>query len=155
MNNGSQNKKSRVGVWIAAILIVIVALVLIFGTKKKDVEETPVVSDTTQTTPDQDVNESEPTSPEKALTYAQALAKYQGKRLQFTADCQATPDRQTFKAGTSIMLDNRAPKALNVKVGSTYTLGKYGFRIITLNTIGTFLVDCGTSQNVATITVQK
>lgn len=141
------------------VVMGIVAVLIIIGLvlwKKSNQESMPVAeNNTTEVTPGEGVNEVEPTSPERSLTYTQAVEKYKGKIIQFTADCQASPDRQVFKQGTSIMLDNRASKALTVKVGSTYTLGKYAFRIITLNSTGTFLVDCGTSQNVATVIVQK
>ncbi len=148
---------STMYVVVAIIVILIIVVALSMSKKNKEaLEETPVVENTPgEVTSVEGVNEVEPTSPEKALTYTQAAAKYKGKTIQFTADCQASPDRQVFKKGTSIMLDNRAPKPLTVKVGSTYTLGKYGFRIITLNTTGTFLVDCGTSQNVSTVIVEN
>lgn len=141
---------------VAIIVILIIIVALSMSKKDEMIEETPVVENTPgEVTAVEGVNEAPATSPEKALTYTQAAAKYKGKTIQFTADCQASPDRQVFKVGTSIMLDNRAPKALTVKVGSSYTLGKYAFRIITLNSTGTFLVDCGTSQNVATVIVEK
>lgn len=143
-------------VYIVVAVIAILIIVVLAMKKDKEVEEAPVVENTPgEVTAVEGVNEAPVASPEKALTYTQAVAKYKGKTIQFTADCQASPDRQVFKKGTSIMLDNRAPKALTVKVGSSYTLGKYAFRIITLNSTGTFLVDCGTSQNVATVIVEK
>jgi flagellar basal body-associated protein FliL len=145
--------KSNSTMYVVVGIIVILAIVFFAMSKKKEVEEAPVVDNITEDTSVAGVNEVEPSSPEKALTYQQALVKYKDKRIQFTADCQASPDRQVFKVGTSIMLDNRAQKATTVKVGSTYNLGSYGFRIITLNNTGTFLVDCGVSQNVATVIV--
>ncbi len=140
--------------YVVVGIIVLLAIVFFAMSKKKDVEEAPIVDNTTEGTDVEGVNEVDTSSPEKALTYQQALVKYKDKRIHFTADCQASPDRQVFNVGTTIMLDNRAPKSLTVKVGSTYTLGRYGFKIITLNTKGTLLVDCGTSQNVATVIVQ-
>lgn len=157
MNNNPQKPKK--GLWILIVLVIIIGLIIILGTNKKGSNINQGLDNTGEVNnsivSDQGINEAEPSSPEKALTYSQAIEKYKGRVIQFTNDCQAVPDNQTFKVGTSIMLDNRAPRSLTVKVGSTYTLGKYGFRTITLNKIGTFLVDCGTSQNVSTIIVQK
>ena len=156
-NNTEHNETKMKGKgWIVALVIIIIGLVIIFGMKKKDavvVEPTgTTVADTTTT----GVNETDSKVPTgSTLNYMAALEKYKGKIIQFTADCQAIPDKQVFKVGTYIMLDNRAPKATNVKVGTTYTLGGYGFRIIQLNTVGTYLVDCGTAQNVSTVDVQK
>jgi hypothetical protein len=92
------------------------------------------------------------------LNYGDAIKKYAGYRFQFNDKCQASPSAQTFKIGTNIMLDNRANKTQTLKVGSTYTLPAYSWKIISLDTLGTFLVDCGSdgsSQNVATIMIQK
>ncbi len=98
------------------------------------------------------------TSPAASLTYQQALDKYKGTRLQLDKTCQASPNNMTFKNGATMMLDNRSPETRTVKVGSTYTIKPYGFRIITLSASTfptTYLVDCNGSQNVATILVQK
>ncbi len=88
--------------------------------------------------------------------YTTLVAQYASRRVQFGTSCQATPTAVTYKIGTQIMLDNRTNTAAAVVFGGkTYNLGAYGYQIITLDTEGNFLVDCGTSQNVATIIVQK
>lgn len=97
-------------------------------------------------------------SPAVTISYANALIKYKDARIQLNAACQTIPNNMTFKNGTNIMIDNRAPVALTVKVGSVFTIKAYGFKIVKLSSAtlpATWLVDCGTSQNVATILIQK
>jgi len=56
------------------------------------------------------------------------------------------------------MIDNRAPVARTVKVGSTFPIKAYGFKIVNLSSAtlpATWYVDCDSSQNVATILIQK
>jgi len=156
-------------IWmIAGIMLVVIAVIVFMSTQKKDADdvlenennvaqEEVVVEENVagelDTTPDKDVA----TSPAVSLSYEQALLKYKDARLQLDKTCQASPDKMTFKNGTSIMIDNRAPVSRTVKVGSTYNIKAYGFKIITLSA-STFptnlLVDCDKSQNVATIIVQ-
>lgn len=157
--------------WMIAGIVLVVVAIIIFvvmqNNKDNDdllenenniVQEEVVVEENVagelDTTPDKDVA----TSPAASLSYEQALIKYKDARLQLDKTCQASPDRMTFKNGTSIMLDNRAPVSRTVKVGSTYTIKAYGFKIIKLSA-STFptnlLVDCDKSQNVATIIVQS
>lgn len=88
--------------------------------------------------------------------YTALVAQYASRRVQFGTNCQATPVAVTYKVGTAIMLDNRTNTAAAIAFGGkTYNLAAYGYQIITLDTAGNFLVDCGASQNVGTIVVQK
>lgn len=95
------------------------------------------------------------------MSYTNALALYKdNKRIQLSGDtfCQVTPNNVMYKNGTSIMLDNRSAKARTVKIGSTYTIEGYGFRIVKLSSAtlpATLLMDCGAQQNVAKILLQK
>ncbi len=94
------------------------------------------------------------------LSYAQALQRYADKRIQFDTDCQAIPNRATFKNGTTIMLDNRSGQARTIHIGSLgdYSVKAWGFKIVTLSSgmlPNPAAVDCGTQENVAIITVQK
>lgn len=96
--------------------------------------------------------------PAKPITYAQALQIYKDVRIQLNQDCQATPNNVTHKNNTYIMIDNRADKARIVKVGSSFSVPAYGFQIVKLSSASlpaTWYVDCGSSQNVATILIQK
>ena len=92
------------------------------------------------------------------ISYQNALAQFKDARIQLDNNCQATPNRMTFKNGSNIMIDNRSDKARTVKVGSTFTIDPWGFKIVRLvsSTLpATWYVDCGNSQNVATILIQK
>ena len=93
-----------------------------------------------------------------SISYADALVKYKDARIQIDALCQAFPNNVTYKNGTSIMIDNRSAINHTLKIGSTYTVDAYKFKIIKLtsnNLPETLLVDCDQYQNVATILVQK
>lgn len=92
------------------------------------------------------------------LSYQQALSKYANARIQLNNSCQATPNNVTYKNGTSIMLDNRSATTRTVKLGSTYSIKGYGFKIVKLESgtvPATWLMDCDGQQNVATVLIQK
>ncbi|MFA5841279.1 MAG: hypothetical protein WC847_03360 [Candidatus Paceibacterota bacterium] len=98
------------------------------------------------------------TSPAASISYANALVKYKDARLQLDKTCQGEPKNMTFKNGASLMIDNRAPVARTVKVGSVFSIKAYGFKIIKLSSStlpATWYVDCDKSQNVSTILIQK
>jgi len=94
-----------------------------------------------------------------SIAYADALIKYKDKRIQLDKICQATPNRVTYKDNIGIMIDNRSAQTRTVKVGATYTIKPWGFKIIVLPDVylrsSTLLVDCDKSQNVATVLVQE
>ncbi len=151
------NNKTLLGIIIAAVVVIILIVV---GTRSKStpmVSPTPTVSVSVGISPSVKPVGSPVIS--KTLTYAEALKKYSTTRIQFDPTCQAHPSAMVIKKGTSVMLDNRSPKARTVTLGSVkYALAGYGFRIVvpTAKTLpATVLVDCGTSQNVATITIQN
>jgi len=162
-----EEKNSNVWMIGGIILVIVAILIFIFTQDKKEevlenneniVQEEVIVEDAEivgelDTTGDVEVA----TSPAASLSYAQALIDYKGARLQLDKTCQASPNNMTFKNGASMMLDNRSPVTRTVKVGSTYTIKPYGFRIIKLSSSTvpvTYLVDCDQSQNVSTILLQ-
>ena len=108
-----------------------------------------------------DNNKSQNTNakvPAATIAYADALATYKDARIQRGADCQASPNNVTYKNNSSIMLDNRSDKTRTVKVGSVFTLPAYGFKIVNLSSPtlpATWYIDCDSSQNVATILIQR
>jgi|SRR3989338_9543454 len=142
------------------VLELVVVLVLVgfglWGLSQKPAD----VKNDTAITPTEDVstgsvNVSTPSAP---VAYAEALVKYKDARIQLDNTCQASPNKTTFKNGTNIMIDNRAPVARTVKVGSTFPIKAYGFKIVNLSSAtlpATWYVDCDSSQNVATILIQK
>jgi hypothetical protein len=65
----------------------------------------------------------------------------------------------TYKDNSGIMIDNRSAQTRTVKVGTTFTIKPYGFKIVVLPDIylksQKILVDCDKMQNVATVLVQE
>jgi len=154
------------GVVIVAVLIVVGILAF------KKPTGTPVTTDNSITTTSTD--NSTTTEPESvqdtsgqttgvapiSISYANALVKYADRRIQINTACQVPlPNSVTYKDNTGIMIDNRSPETHTVKVGTTFTMKPYSFRIVILPDIylksKTLLVDCDKSQNVATILVQE
>lgn len=128
--------------------------------KPQPVKEEPVVE-----TPIEEVVSSKP-SPRKSttvetpvpqLSYTEAVTKYKNSRIQFVGEnCQATPANQSFKVGTSIMLDNRTPKPATISIGSSvYLVEAYGYQVVNLSTEGMFTANCNGQKNVLTLSVQK
>lgn len=110
--------------------------------------------------PTEDISEGSvnKTVPAAALSYQQALVKYKDARIQLDKTCQAIPNNVTYKNGASIMLDNRSGVARTVKLGSTFSIKAWGFKIVKLSAAtvpATWLMDCDKSQNVATVLIQK
>ena len=94
----------------------------------------------------------------KVLSYNEALALYKDKSLQLGADCQATPNVLNFRNRTLIMVDNRSDKVRTIKVGKVVTIKPWGFTFVQLSSSKlpiTWLVDCDSLQNVASINIQK
>lgn len=101
---------------------------------------------------------TKPTSP-ASISYQDALIKYADRRIQLDDACQAHPSNVTYKDNTGIMIDNRSAKTRTVKIGTTFTIKPYGFKIVVLPDTylksKTILVDCDQFQNVATILIQE
>lgn len=163
-------EKNKILWSVSAVVVIVVVLIVIFSDGKKDMVVVPVnennpevvdevegVEDTTEGS----ISASGGTSTTlgERLTYQQAIATYEDKRIQFNADCKATPSNMTYKDGTYLMLDNRSAGSLTIKIGtSSYPIGGYAFKIVKLANVNrsiSILVDCNERQNVATILVQE
>ena len=158
-----ENKQNE-NLWIVLGVVLVVVAGLMFWVINKP--ESVVVSsqndnnvesvtDSTEDVTDGSINT---TIPGAAISYANALVKYKDARLQLDKKCQASPDKMTFKNGQNIMIDNRAPVSRTVKVGTTFSIKGYGFKIVKLSSLSlpaTWYVDCDSSQNVSTILIQK
>ena len=155
-----ENKKNYNLIIGLIAIIAIVALVRFLGSspsvtvdKVDNGNQVAVESTEDTTTGSVDVSAPKPT-----ITYAQALVKYKDARIQLDTACQASPNNVTYKNNTSIMIDNRSSVARTIKVGSVLPIKAWGFKIIKLsssNLPATWLIDCGVSQNVATVLIQK
>ncbi len=151
-----ENKQSM-NVWISVgVVLVVIALVWYASSRPKAVNQDNVeVVEPTEDVSEGSVNA---TVPAAAISYANALVKYKDARIQLGTNCQASPNNVTYKDNTSIMIDNRSAVARTVKVGSTFPIKAWGFKIVKLSSStlpATWYVDCDKSQNVATILIQK
>lgn len=155
--------KSKMWVWIVVIVIVVIGLVL-WATKSSAPivvqNTTPTTDNTALQVGSEDLSTGSVNTGAKAATiaYADALIKYKDARLQLDKTCQTSPDKMTFKNGAILMVDNRAPVARTVKVGSTFPISAYGFKLVKLSSAklpATWLVDCDKSQNVSSILIEK
>ncbi len=176
MENGQNvNGMKKNGMWMILGVVALLIIVAFVVMSKEDVavvdedingvnNEIAMDAEDTTNLPagEEDVTEGSvnATTPAAALTYQQALEKYKDKRLQFNDKCQASaPNVVTYKDNTGIMLDNRSAQTRTIKVGTTYTIKPYGFKIVTLPDIyrqpQKLLVDCDGQQNVATVLVQE
>jgi cytoskeletal protein RodZ len=156
-----ENKKSTM--WLIVLAVVIVVILLIWsmnkGSAPTPVSTTTTDNTTTEPASTQDVSTVTGITGAASISYTDALVKYADRRIQLDKMCQASPMSVTYKDNTGIMIDNRSAMTRTVKVGTTFTIKPYGFRIVVLPDVilksKTLLVDCDKSQNVATILVQE
>jgi len=160
-----KNKK----VLIAIVVVILVIWYFSSGSNNAGVNSitstsTPAVATTTTTMTTTTVKKAVvPVANQPVtLSYENALKAYPGSlriQLSGTSFCQANPTTVMYKNGTSIMVDNRAAMSRTIKIGVTpYTIEGYGFKIIKLSSSvlpTTLIMDCGTQQNIAKITLQK
>ncbi len=159
MENNMENKSSKAWVWIIVVIVIVVGAILLFKNKGTTTTDTtpPVVTEEPASTEDTSGGSPNIVSGSN-MAYGDAVKAYGDNRIQLDKTCQAHPNNVTFKTGTSIMIDNRSPQTTKVRLGDTFTIKPYGFKIVKLagTTLPvTYYIDCGTSQNVATVLVQK
>lgn len=145
----------RMWIWVIAAIIVVAAIIIFFVSANKQT----INPTTTEPESVQDISSQDTGVGAVPISYANALVKYADRRIQLDTTCQARPNNVTYKDNTGIMIDNRSPKTRTVKVGTTFTIKPYGFKIVVLPDVylasKTLLVDCDGSQNVATVLVQE
>ncbi len=152
---------NNIKVFSTVVVVVLLVLTAYFFITKDTMVSEEVNNAPVATTTDTTIGYSPDApghTPVQAIAYADALKKYADKRLQVTPTCQITPNNVTYKNGTTIMIDNRSDKPKAMKVGSTFTIPAYGFKIVTLSSgtlPATFLIDCDKQQNAGTIILQK
>jgi hypothetical protein len=158
-----ENKNRNMWIWIVVVVIVLVGLVMwATNSSAPTVTNTPVVNNTNalqvESTEDLSTGSVNSGAPAASLSYSQALIKYKDARLQLDKICQASPDKMTFKNNALLMVDNRAPVARTVHVGSVFPIKAFGFKIVKLSSTTlpvTWKVDCDASQNVSSILIEK
>ncbi|MCX6718520.1 MAG: hypothetical protein NTY81_02890 [Candidatus Staskawiczbacteria bacterium] len=155
-------EKNKIQMWVlilVAIVIIAIVLFFIFSNKQTANQITTNNSSTTQPESVQDISAQDVGAGAAPISYANALVKYADRKIQLDTVCQAHPNTVTYKDNTGIMIDNRSPQTRTVKVGTTFTIKPWGFKIVVLPDVylksKTLLVDCNGSQNVATILVQE
>lgn len=145
-------------VWVAVVIILILALILFIGFSKGKADK--LISDLIDTDSEEasDTNSVVKKASDKTLTYNEALAVYEGKRIQLGTNCQATPSEMSVKNNTKIMIDNRSALVRGVEVGDKkMTIQPWGFKEVTLSSGTlpiTWYVDCSDSKNVASLLIQ-
>lgn len=143
------------------LAVILIVVVLVCNTKTNKISQDVLDSETADKTTESKEDTVKPittTKPVFKMSYANALNTYKDRRIQLDEKCQASPTNMTFKNGTTIMIDNRSNTARKLNVNGAYTVGAYDYITVKLtsNTLPkTILIDCGTSQNVATILLQK
>lgn len=158
IQNVSKNVKIALGL---VVLVIIIALVASGMNKKESPAPLPTPEKVEEQTPAP--KPTKPSSSKPSTTtytdnrsYTELIAAYKNALVQFGTSCQVLKSNQVFKIGTEVLLDNRNSVPVTLKIGSSaHTLGAYGYKVISLASEGTFMVDCNSHQNVATITVQK
>ncbi len=156
-------EKNNLKIWLCIIIaIAVVAIIVLFFSLSNKQTASPVATvNPTASGPQsvQDISPQDIGAGAVSIAYADALIKYADRRIQLNTTCQAIPNNVTYKDNTGIMLDNRSPQTRTVKVGTTFTIKPWGFKIVVLPDVylksKTLLVDCDKYQNVATILVQK
>ncbi len=157
-----ENKNKNLWIWIVVILVVVIGLVFwatSSSTPAPVAQNNPVVAPVTPTE-DTSVGSVDIGASSVSLSYAEALIKYKNARIQLDQNCQADSQNQkmTFKNNALLMIDNRASVARSIHLGSVFPIKAYGFKIVKLYSAklpATWLLDCGTRQNVATVVIEK
>lgn len=153
-----EKKNLQILIGVAVIIAVLAVVFFVFTNKQMvtTTTENPVVTEPQSA---QDIGGQDAGVSAVSISYAKALVQYADRRIQLDKNCQAYPNNVTYKDNTGIMIDNRSPQSRTVKVGTTFTIKPYGFKIVTLPGIylksKTLLVDCDGYQNVATVLVQE
>jgi len=171
--NLSPNKNNNLWTWVIIILIIIVGSILWFlmksngssyATNPNVPANTPVVAPATTPSAPPSAEDTTVGSIDAgtavSLSYTDALVTYANARLQLDTNCQAlaSPAGLVFRNNSLLMVDNRAPVTRTIHLGSVFTIKPYSFKIIKLYSAklpATWLVDCDSSQNVATVLIEK
>ncbi len=154
------NLKTLIWIIVAAVVIAVV-IFFIFANRQTVNQVTTGPNNQVAAEPEsvQDIGVQDTGVSAALISYSNALAKYADRRIQLDLTCQAHPNNVTYKDNTGIMIDNRSPQTRTVKVGTTFTIKPWGFKIVVLPDVllksKTILVDCDGYQNVATILVQE
>lgn len=172
------NSKAKYTIGIIIIVLILVGIYWVFMKDSRDTKSASTTTTDNTVMTDQNLQPSDPsmttdnsatntnTTPPSGtntgaakLSYTEALKKYAASRIQLDGNCQAVPKTTTYKAGTTIMFDNRASVSRKIMYNlKTYTIAGYDYLLLPATAAkypAITFVDCGDKQNVATITIQK
>jgi len=159
-------KSNQKLIWIIVIIVLIILGIVVATRDSADdsgLEEglTPTLTDKQTQQPSSTTGPGttrKTPAPKPSLSYEAALVQYKNLRIQFDANCQASPSSFTINNGTNVMFDNRSGDARWISVGGVgYEIAGYGFRIVYIKattTPHTFPLGCGSAVNVGSILVQ-
>lgn len=132
------SKNKMLIIIVGVVIIIIAVLSVIFIMKESDTATIQVVEvqegldDNATSTPITNTNTNVGSGNQAAMTYQQALVRYQDLRLQIN-DCVMLPSSVTYKNSTSVLIDNRGTQAVQVYFDKQVVkLSAYQFKIITL-----------------------
>lgn len=152
------SKNTKIGLGLV-VLVIIVALLVQYGIPKKPspIDELKPIADevvsTSITNPRSNTTSSVRSD---TRTYSELILAYKDRTLQFNTMCQVHMSKQVYKVGSEVLLDNRSGVPAAIKIGpSIYNISAYSYKVVTLSSIGEFMIDCNDRENVATVTVQK
>ena len=156
---------------LAFVTATVFAFGLNIGNKYNDAPEEQVITEEVE---DQVIPEEEkdvvapvqspgnaPTPIGGALSYEDALKKYEGRRIQFDPTCKATPSQMTLKNQSEIMFDNRSDVSQTVSFDDqSFNILAFNYTIVNLFTSApdlpyTVNMHCGNQKNVAQIFLQN
>ena len=159
------NKNNQTAIWIGAVVVVILIAIGLYVHNQNQSGEYVAPQGTSQTaTAPADQTPSTtpvvtPGGPGGSISYSAAVTKYKNSRIQFDTHCAAIPSAVVFRNPATIMLDNRSNASAKIVIDQkTYSLGAYGYQIITLNETASpsiSYIDCNASKNVGKITIEK
>ena len=92
------------------------------------------------------------------MSYKDAVAQYQNKRIALNTACGAIPKNLTIANNSKLMIDNRSPIDRIIKVGSIINIKAYSFKLVDIAVSGApavLTVDCDKYLGVATVSVEK
>ncbi len=148
-NNGSTgrfSKKQWIGVGIALVVVILLALLLRGRTNAPTVsEDTPIeqapVTETTKTKP-------------SAVSYEQMLSIYKNRMVTVANNCVVTPEEQKLDLNTMLLINNASDTTKVIGFGSdSYTVSPKHYRTIKLVKDGRFILSCDGKPTHSAVTV--
>ncbi len=151
------NKYKLIKLVLLFILFVVILMWTFYNFNKPPVQNLP--KDQVLIDSSEDVGEGSIHLYKKEMDYKKALELYKGSYIELSlGTCKANPNNVTYKSGTDVMIDNRAPEERTIKLGNTYSIKGYGFKIIKFSSTTLpikFNMHCAGEENVGLVTLQN